>query len=467
MALLSSERSMAEEFDDVSDASIVSVLTERLAPLVSQPNSSATIQTRLTFLQLIRKRHLREPLLVIEHGTALIAEYKAQQARPALARYLSSFFSSAVTLLTRDIWSVYEQVCVAAIDAALPVLRNECIMALEHRFSSSARVASLRALVYDSADRWTEAAQWYDRSARRDATAMAARRRRAAHLRMQGRFSDAVAALSAHVSLYGEDAAAWSELADLYIMAHALPEAKTSLEELLLLRPEAWTTHIRYADVLYSLGGAGNVAAALAYYATALELRPGASRAAMGLVLCVRALGEDREAHYPRLNALATGLSAAAAETLVAAVAADAAMGAQIPAAALQPQQPPVAGAAFAVAAAPPSPAHKSAAGKTGTAAAAAAVAKKTGTPAKPAHSTASVNGTPAKSPAPPATAPPSVTAAAAAAAAAKSPAKALPIVSDSEDESGPESDGVAASAGPEDELRARGKAACAADDID
>jgi tetratricopeptide (TPR) repeat protein len=297
---------------------------------VANASSNVLVTARLELLKQIRKCHVRLPLLVVTHGQALIKEYESRGSSPF--DFLTSLFGGASASLKSEIWSVYEQVCVAAIDASLPTLRNACIVALERRFPSSSRVFTLRGLVYDGADRWEEAKSWYARAASHDTSAMAPRRRRVAHLRMQGRFADAVSELVAHTNLYGEDAAAWSELADLYTAAHRLPQAKYALEELLLIRPENWTISVRYADVLYTLGGADNVATALAYYASALELHPAAARAALGLALCVRALhgssAVQEHGHHDALRLLArtrladaasaAGLAAPAAERLLA-----------------------------------------------------------------------------------------------------------------------------------------------------
>lgn len=66
------------------------------------------------------------------------------------------------------------------------------------------------------------------------------RKRRIALLRSLGKTNEAVTALVELLDYSPTDAEAWSELADLYLLQGLYPQAIYSLEEVLLVTPNAW-----------------------------------------------------------------------------------------------------------------------------------------------------------------------------------------------------------------------------------
>jgi hypothetical protein len=68
-------------------------------------------------------------------------------------------------------------------------------------------------------------------------------------------------------------------------------QAAFCLEEILTMAPSEPNTHVRYADVLLTLGGPTNARTARAYYSKAVTLTQGRSaRALYGLVACAAQL---------------------------------------------------------------------------------------------------------------------------------------------------------------------------------
>lgn len=65
-------------------------------------------------------------------------------------------------------------------------------------------------------------------------------------LRSLGRTADAVAGLTALLDFCPVDAESWSELADIYISQGLYPQAVHSLEEVLVLAPNAWNVSAQY-----------------------------------------------------------------------------------------------------------------------------------------------------------------------------------------------------------------------------
>lgn len=110
------------------------------------------------------------------------------------------------------------------------------------------------------------------------------------------------------------DQEAWEELADCHLALQQHKQAAFCLEELLLLNPGSFALVLRYADVLYSMGGRDHFVTARKYYARAVELSGGASaRALYGICACqaqlegsgVPAAGADGELGRTAARALA------------------------------------------------------------------------------------------------------------------------------------------------------------------
>lgn len=91
----------------------------------------------------------------------------------------------------------------------------------------------------------------YEELLKEDPTLFAVQKRRAALLRSMGRTSEAVTALTYLLDSSPIDAESWAELADVYLTQGLYDQAIFSLEEVLLVTPNAWNIHARLGEVLY------------------------------------------------------------------------------------------------------------------------------------------------------------------------------------------------------------------------
>ena len=104
--------------------------------------------------------------------------------------------------------------------------------------------------------------------------------------------TQAVKCMNEYLELYPTDIDAWREMADMYLDLQQVEQAKFALEELVLLTPLNYLTHLKLAEALYTLG---DYSAARKYYSQSLELNPDQNaRAAFGLVLCTTAIEKSR-----------------------------------------------------------------------------------------------------------------------------------------------------------------------------
>ena len=120
-------------------------------------------------------------------------------------------------------------------------------------------------------------------------------------LRAQGRPAEASRRLCEYLQVVCSDADAWLELHALYLARQQARRAAFCIEELILVNPMAYMYHIRYAEILYTLGCGDKgtpeqLRSARKYFAHALELNPqGNTRALFGLLLCCAALSGSKK----------------------------------------------------------------------------------------------------------------------------------------------------------------------------
>jgi len=84
-----------------------------------------------------------------------------------------------------------------------------------------------------------------------DPTNIPVQKRRIALLKAMGRPTEAVQRLVDLLQVSPTDAEAWSELAELYLAQNSYDQAIFSLEEVLLICPNAWNMHARLGEVIF------------------------------------------------------------------------------------------------------------------------------------------------------------------------------------------------------------------------
>ena len=109
-------------------------------------------------------------------------------------------------------------------------------------------------------------------------------------LRTQGKLVDTISALNAYLTNFSSDENAWGELASVYIQLGEIKQACFCYEELILISPLNSVYLMRYAELLYTLGGLDNIRNARACYAQAVENAGDSLRALYGMVTCCTAL---------------------------------------------------------------------------------------------------------------------------------------------------------------------------------
>ncbi|KAF2499469.1 TPR-like protein [Lophium mytilinum] len=242
---------------------------------------------------------LLDPPPHISPPTAL---HLSQQAPLVLASSPASSLPWPISLLTSsetpETWSIHENLLLACLRTGDDRSARQVLDRMVARFGDeNERVMALRGLYEEAVARdkgsLEKVLKEYETTIKDDPTNMPIRKRHIALLRSLGRPTDAIAALTYLVDSSPTDAEAWAELADLYASQNLLPQAIYSLEEVLLITPNAWNIHARIGELLYlsaisnGEGGASykGLAEAMRRFCRSVELNDGYLRGFYGLKL--------------------------------------------------------------------------------------------------------------------------------------------------------------------------------------
>ncbi|TPX61670.1 hypothetical protein PhCBS80983_g01010 [Powellomyces hirtus] len=193
-------------------------------------------------------------------------------------------------------FAVLEQVFVACLDKGDIRGASALLTKIESRFSydSSVRVKRLHGLLAESHGDFDRAIEIYNAALEQDEVNVLIHKRLVAVLVSQGKRTEAIERLVVYVDAFMQDVEGWTELAALYLEENMLQQAAFCFEELLMLRPQNHLYHVRYAELLYTLG---KFDPAVKYYCAALELCRDNVRALCGLRVATAAVlaGQGKE----------------------------------------------------------------------------------------------------------------------------------------------------------------------------
>uniref|UniRef100_A0A8D0NPZ1 ER membrane protein complex subunit 2 n=2 Tax=Sus scrofa TaxID=9823 RepID=A0A8D0NPZ1_PIG len=199
-----------------------------------------------------REENSRNSEQIVEVGEELINEYASK--------------------LGDDIWIIYEQVMIAALDYGRDDLALFCLQELRRQFPGSHRVKRLTGMRFEAMERYDDALQLYDRILQEDPTNTAARKRKIAIRKAQGKNVEAI-----------------RELNEIVFSAFCL-------EELMMTNPHNHLYCQQYAEVKYTQGGLENLELSRKYFAQALKLNNRNMRALFGLYMSASHIASNPKA---------------------------------------------------------------------------------------------------------------------------------------------------------------------------
>ncbi|XP_036804346.1 ER membrane protein complex subunit 2 isoform X1 [Oncorhynchus mykiss] len=197
-----------------------------------------------------------------------------------------------------DIWIIYEQVMIAALDCSRDDLAWTCLQELKRQFPGSQRVKRLAGMRLEALEKYEDANKQYDSILQDDPTNTAARKRKISILKAQGKSAEAIRELNEYLEQFVGDQEAWHELSELYINEHDYGKAAFCLEELMMTNPHNHLYCEQYAEVKYTQGGLENLELSRKYFAQALKLNNRNMRALFGLYMSASHIAAS-----PKVNA--------------------------------------------------------------------------------------------------------------------------------------------------------------------
>ncbi|KAF2710291.1 hypothetical protein K504DRAFT_377074 [Pleomassaria siparia CBS 279.74] len=189
-------------------------------------------------------------------------------------------------------WTIHENLFLSSLRTGDDKSARLTLDRMTTRFGAdNERIIALRG-IYEEALANTPAElekvfQGYEKILREDPTNLSIRKRRVAILKSLGRPADAITALTVLLENSPTDVEAWAELSELYASQGLWAQAIYSLEEVLLVMPNAWSAHAQLAT-LYYLSTPSNITTlslSLRYFCRSIELNDTYLRGYYGLKL--------------------------------------------------------------------------------------------------------------------------------------------------------------------------------------
>lgn len=225
----------------------------------------------IDLLQAMRVHKMRQPELVVQHGSRLL--------------------TGAPRRLGNDVWTVMEQVFLAAVEIGADDWRDYCFKALTKQFPASTRVERLKGILLESEGKTAEAKKTYQAILTEKPEDMLTHKRLIALVKGKGKMTEAVEELNKYLDVFSTDAEAWHELAAIYIDAGSMQRAIYCWEELLVNNKRSLYHILTYAELMYSVG---DFEVSRKYYSMAcyLDGEGNCPRALWGLLAVNMALAE-------------------------------------------------------------------------------------------------------------------------------------------------------------------------------
>lgn len=247
-------------------------LNLRRFTMISDEDLSTLIQRNdhVNILRHVRVHQLREPELVVEHGTAWLGSDLERKPSDELVRL-----------------AAIEQICLAALDSGDRALSEKCLAKLIEAgvTKDSVRFRLLLARCMEAAGDADDAEAIYDDLLKENPANLRALRRKYCILRAQvGKQVETMHALNEFLQQDFSDISAWYEMAHYRMELGDYKGAAYALEEVLLGAPSDSKIHCELAECYATIGGIDNLMLARKHMAQSLELDPKNRRAQFGLV---------------------------------------------------------------------------------------------------------------------------------------------------------------------------------------
>mmetsp|Transcript_32889 Transcript_32889/g.86882 ORF Transcript_32889/g.86882 Transcript_32889/m.86882 type:complete len:295 (+) Transcript_32889:130-1014(+) len=236
--------------------------------IIAKAGTGSTAAT-IDLLQTMRTHKIRQPELVVLHGGRLL--------------------KTSPRALGAELWTVMEQVFLAAVELGMADWRDYCLKQLTKKFPSSQRVQRLKGIYHESIEDWVEAKKIYQAILLDKPEDAVTAKRLITMFKQRGKVVECIDHINQYLDVFGTDSEVWHELAELYIQSGSLLRAVFCFEELIAHNPRSMYHILTYAELLYSTG---DFELSRKYFSLASYLDGACLRALWGLVMVNMALAE-------------------------------------------------------------------------------------------------------------------------------------------------------------------------------
>eukprot|EP01135_Chromosphaera_perkinsii_P005772 Nk52_evm15s360 gene=Nk52_evmTU15s360 len=230
-----------------------------------------------------RKTNCRDAHVVVDLGENMIKRYSGS--------------------LGDELWDVYEQTSLAALDLGKKDLAVHCLNALDKQFPGSSRVSLVRGRISEFEGKFAEAIAIYDAILEKDEFNNKAMKRKIAIFKGKNDIPQAIEALCSYLKTYMADFEAWIELASLYISQQNYQSAAFCYEELILSDRQNYSYYEKYAECVFTIGGLDNYILARKFFSQALNLNNASLRSLYGVYLACAAVSGTSKGKQMQDNA--------------------------------------------------------------------------------------------------------------------------------------------------------------------
>ncbi|OJJ36783.1 hypothetical protein ASPWEDRAFT_26236 [Aspergillus wentii DTO 134E9] len=247
------------------------------------------------------------------HSSDLIATLRfSQQATMILDRHpeTSSFFLPSSAPENPEEYGKTEQLFFSSLQTGDDKSAQRCLDRLTQRFGpSNERIMGLHGLykeaIAEDSSALERCLREYDNQLLENPVNLPVLKRRVALLCAMSRPTDAITALIKLIETTPTDAEAWCELSSLYQSQGMYSQAIFSLEEVLLITPNAWNIHACLGELLYICASSPEtqaphklLARSLRFFCRSIELCDNYLRGLYGLTLVSSLLLQDQHSKY-------------------------------------------------------------------------------------------------------------------------------------------------------------------------
>eukprot|EP01088_Endostelium_zonatum_P018668 TRINITY_DN6059_c0_g2_i1.p1 TRINITY_DN6059_c0_g2~~TRINITY_DN6059_c0_g2_i1.p1 ORF type:complete len:296 (-),score=70.41 TRINITY_DN6059_c0_g2_i1:41-928(-) len=230
---------------------------------------------------------LREIFRVLRMTSTRYSEFVVKNGQTIINSLSGGWFGPS-----EELWSVIEQVFLAALDTNQIEVASKQLSLMRKQFPTSSKVDRLTGMLKEAEGNYDAAEDTYNLILARDESDSLTRKRLICLLKAQKKKRpQAIEKMNDYLKDFQADVTAWKELGDMYLDEQQYRFAGFCYEELIAAEPLNFHYTLRYAEIMFTLG---EFNIARKYFAYTLELNPPNVRAMYGMALASKALNAQK-----------------------------------------------------------------------------------------------------------------------------------------------------------------------------